>query len=171
MPDPFIGQIQAFGFNFAPRVWAKCDGQLLSISQYSALFSLLGTYYGGDGRTTFALPDLRGRVLEHDGAGPGLSHKTIGQRGGREEVVIDVSHMPNHAHSIACQSAGGNATSPSGAFPAASAREQIYSDTQNATMDHSAVSSVGGSRPLHVEQPYLVVNYCIALQGIYPSRN
>ncbi|MCW5517436.1 phage tail protein [Muriicola sp. Z0-33] len=165
--EPFIGQIQAFGFNFAPRGWALCDGSLLAISSNEALFSLLGTIYGGDGRTTFGLPDLRGRAPMHFGTGPGFSTRTIGQRGGSETNVIGVNNMPSHNHAIAAM-AEGDSDDPTG--------NVVAGDGTNAfgtTSDISAAptANTGGGQAVNNMQPYLVVNYCIALTGVYPSRN
>lgn len=170
MASPFIGQIQPFGFNFPPRGWATCDGQLLPISQNTALFALLGTTYGGDGRTTFALPDLRGRVPIHMGNGPGLSSYTIGQKSGVETVTLTVPQLPSHNHTHACSSDDPNAGSPVNNVPAAVANP-IYSTTQNALMSPSVIGNAGGSQPHENRQPYLTINFCICLQGIFPSRN
>jgi len=166
--EPFIGQIQAFGFNFAPQGWAKCDGQLLPISQNQALFSLLGTTYGGDGRTTFALPDLRGRVPMNYGQGPGLSNHPIGQKSGLENVTLTIAEMPSHGHSLhgikKMDQIGGtkhgvvrNDYAPSDGTPTVS----LGTDT---------VIPTGGGQPHTNMQPYLAINYCIALTGIFPSR-
>lgn len=160
MSDPFIGQISLFGFNFPPRGWATCSGQILPIAQNTALFSLLGTTYGGDGRTTFALPDLRGRVPIHQGQGPGLSDYVIGQAGGQETITLLESQMPPHTHDLfGVQGTGttgrGVATTPT--------------DVQRNLTDRMSVE--GGGQPHDNVQPYLTVNYCIALQGIFPSRN
>lgn len=157
-----------FGFNFAPRSWAFCDGQLLPISQNTALFSLLGTTYGGDGRTTFALPDLRGRVPLHEGTGPGLSSYLLGQKGGLENVTLTTAQIPAHTHSPQCSSDDPNSGSPANGFPAA-VGTPIYSTTQNASM--GATGSAGGSQSHENRPPYLALNFCIALQGIFPSRN
>src|SRR3954454_5741331 len=119
MSDPFIGELRLFGFNFAPRNWATCDGQLMSISQNTALFSLLGTQYGGNGQTTFALPDLRGRVPKHAGQGPGLSTYTIGQVGGTETQTLSASQMPAHTHAVAASTDDATTSQPGGKVPAA----------------------------------------------------
>lgn len=180
MSEPFLGQIQMFGFNFNPRGWAKCDGQLLPISQNSALFSLLGTQYGGDGRTTFGLPGLRGRVPIHQGNGPGLLPKSIGSKGGQETVALNATEIPSHTHSAtgnAKAAAGrGNNTAPAGRTWAGLARENAYSDA-TADTDMMAdnvevtVGNTGGSQSHNNMQPYLTVNFCIALTGIFPSRS
>jgi microcystin-dependent protein len=159
-----------FGCNFAPRGWALCNGQLLSIAQNTALFSLLGTTYGGNGQTTFGLPDLRGRVPIHFGQGPGLSSYVQGQTGGVESVTLIPQQIPAHNHSLACSSDDANAGSPANNFPAAVANP-IYSNAQNAALAANAISTVGGSQPHENRQPYQTLNFCIALQGIFPSRN
>lgn len=180
MSEPFIGEIMMVGFNFAPRGWAFCDGQLLPISQNTALFSLLGTIYGGDGRTTFALPDLRGRVPIHSGGGPGLSPYRQGQKGGVETVTLSAAQMPSHTHAAAgtakAVSGSGNNTSPSGNNWAALARENAYSSaaadgTMAADNVTVTVDNTGGSQTHENRQPYLSVSFCIALVGIYPSRS
>ena len=166
--EPFIGTIQMFGFNFAPRGWALCDGQLLPIAQNTALFSLLGTTYGGDGRTTFALPDLRGRVAIHQGTGPGLTNRRIGQNGGTERISI--SQMPEHTHIAKGFSGSGNQEGPGGNTWAQKNRDDDYSDQlPNVEMNPNAIQDTGGNSE-HMP-PYLVVNHCIALVGLFPSRN
>lgn len=187
--DPFLGQIQPFGFNFAPRGWAKCDGQLQAIASNSALFSLLGTTFGGDGRTTFGLPDLRGRSIVHIGHGPGLSTISWGERGGTEQLYITQSNMPAHAHSltngvanvsvfttnnegVSNETDGGvNGLGTSGEMP------EIYREDPNAG-DHLAGVQIsgttnlsGGNIPLQSRNPFLGINVCIAMTGIFPSRN
>ena len=174
MAEPFLGQIIMFGGNFAPRGWALCDGQLLPISQNTALFSLLGTTYGGNGQTTFALPDLRGRVPLHMGQGPGLSPYTLGQVGGTEAVTLLVNNLPQHTHSLNGNSTGGNQPGPSGnvlAVESTGTSSNYSSNAPNATLSPQAVGSTGGSQPVSIQQPYLCMNFVIALQGIYPSRN
>ena len=188
MSEPFIGQIQPFGFNFAPRGWALCDGQLLPISQNTALFSLLGTTYGGDGKTTFALPDLRGRLPMHQGRGPGLSTRKIGQKGGSETVTLNVAQMPAHDHSgtgtvtgkVQANSGAGDTDNPAGNTLATLSRTNQYSTAGPNTAMHSdtvtgtgnfTTSTAGGSQPHNNMQPYLVINWCIALVGLFPSRS
>ncbi len=188
MSEPFIGQIQPFGFNFAPRGWALCDGQLLPISQNSALFSLLGTIYGGDGRTTVGLPDLRGRVPMHMGSGPGLTSRRIGDKSGYEAVTLTTAQMPAHDHTgtadlhgkVRCNSAAGNVDSPAGNCLAKIDRTNQYSDAgPNGDMADGTVSAcgnlttatAGGSQAHSNMQPYLAINYCIALVGLFPSRS
>lgn len=173
--DPFIGEVILFGGNFAPRGWALCDGQLLPISQYSALFSILGTTYGGDGRTTFALPDLRGRSAIHQGNGPGLSDYRLGQKGGVEEVTLTTGQMPAHKHTASIEATapiprGGASSTPVGSYMAEGG---VYATSKNTTMaaDAIAVGNTGSSFPHENRQPYLVLNYIIALQGVFPSRS
>lgn len=172
MSEPFIGEIRMFGGNFAPRGWALCDGQILSIAQNTALFSLLGTTYGGNGQTTFALPDLRGRVPVHPGQGPGLTNRTLGQTGGEEAHTLISTEMPVHNHIVNAKSAGGSAATPANNVPAGStARDNQYAPAADTTMSPSMVGSAGGSQPHNNMQPYQCVNFIIALEGIYPSRN
>ncbi len=178
--EPFIGQIQMVGFNFAPRGWAFCDGQLLSIAQNTALFSLLGTTFGGDGRTTFGLPDLRGRVAIHPGTGPGLPTYRWGQRGGSHQVTLNVNHLPSHNHTataiVHASSGQGRQQGPGGNVLAYDRRETQYSAsapdvTMNPASATVTVGNAGGSQPFSIMQPYLGVYHCIALVGIFPSRN
>ena len=173
MDQPFLGMIALFGFNFAPRGWALCNGQLLQISQNSALFSLLGTMYGGDGRTNFALPNLQGRVPIHFGQGPGTSQYQIGQVGGSEATTLTAQNLPSHNHSLNAVSETGETSDPTGAFlgnTGALDKEYRTSGT-GVVMNAGAIGVTGGNQPLDIVQPYLVVNYCIALQGIFPSRD
>jgi len=184
MSEPFLGQIMMVGFNFAPRGWATCDGQLLPIASNSALFSLLGTTFGGDGRTTFALPDLRGRIAKHVGRGAGLANVTWGQRGGRENVTLSVLNMPNHTHTVTNNltvtprgnAGASDADDPSGAFPGP-AQENIYAGTGNVGMGAAVVGGAitalptGGSQSFNIENPFLGIYHNIALVGLFPSRN
>ena len=170
--EPFLGQIQAFGFNFAPRGWAQCSGQLLPIAQNTALFSLLGTTYGGDGRTTFALPDLRGRSMVGYGTGPGLSPIQIGQNGGNENTILSVANLPPHNHTVQVKvntANGEESTSTSYLSSHASA----FSDapTTNAVLAGVSSANAGGGQAFSNRDPYLGINVCIALVGIFPSRN
>jgi microcystin-dependent protein len=165
---PFLGEIRIFPYNFAPRGWAFCNGQILSISQNTALFSLLGTTYGGNGQTTFALPDLRGRVPNSSGQGPGLSSYTLGQVGGTETVTLTQSEMPSHNHGVNSTNADATSARPGGNFPAAGGG---YNSASSNTMAPTMIGNAGGSQPHSNVQPYLTLNYCIALTGIYPSRN
>ena len=172
MSEPFIGEIRAFGFQFTPRGWASCDGQLLAISSNDALFSLLGTTYGGDGRTTFGLPDLRGRTPLHQGSGPGLTTRQIGSKSGSETNTLTVNNLPAHGHSFAppCNSGPGNTDTAVGSFPAQTA-EDNYNSASNSAMGAGNTGNTGGSQPVNNMQPSLAINFCIALFGIYPSRN
>lgn len=171
--EPFLGEIRMFGGNFAPRGWALCDGQILSISQNQALFSLLGTTFGGDGRTTFALPDLRGRVPVHAGTGPGLTNKRLGAKSGTETNFLTVGNLPSHSHTINAVSADGDESSPAGNLPAGTKLlDKEYSGASaTAMMNASMVNNTGNNQAVNNLQPYLTVNYIIALQGTYPSRN
>lgn len=169
--DPFIGEIMLFAGNFAPRGWAFCDGQILSISQNTALFSLLGTTYGGNGVTTFALPDLRGRAPVHFGQGAGLSSYVLGQKAGVEAVTLGVNEIPAHTHQAFADANNGTTDSPVGALPARNpAGMPVYGTTANAAMAAGHLATVGGGQPHTNLPPYLVLNYCIALTGIFPSR-
>lgn len=179
MANPFVGEIRCFGFNFAPSGWAFCNGQLLPISQNTALFSILGTIYGGDGQSTFGLPNLQGQIPMHWGSGPGGFNTVVGQVQGFSTVQLTISQIPIHAHSIVSGliAAGGvneHVAMPSGsAFIGPSAPDQIYntSPTINAPFSSSAIGSTGASIPHDNMQPYLVLNFCISLLGIFPSRN
>ncbi len=173
--EPFLGEIRMFAGTFAPRGWAFCDGQLLQISQYSALFSLLGTTYGGDGRTTFALPDLRGRAPIHAGQGAGLTRRVLGERGGQETVTLTVAQMPSHNHTaqVNADSSVAMNDKPENGLPARNAAATpVYGDDPNTTLNNSAVTvqNNGGSQPHPNMQPYITVNYIIAITGIFPSR-
>ena len=168
--EPFIAQIMLFGGNFAPRGWAFCDGQLLPISSNSALFSILGTSYGGDGRTTFALPDLRGRAPIHAGAGPGLTPRVIGQTVGAEDVTLQANQIPPHNHSFNVTNAAADNARPSGDYIA---RSNIYSADVSSPVQlaEGSIGMAGGGFAHENMQPSLVINYIIALQGIFPSRS
>lgn len=170
--EPFLGQIQAFGFNFPPQGWAFCDGQIMSIAQNTALFSLLGTTYGGNGQVTFALPDLRGRSIVHPGTGPGLSTISQGQVGGTENVTVLLNNMPAHTHgvSVSVNTANGEESVPTGKLAACPA---TYSEDVAAGKFLGGVNqqTVGGGLPMATRNPYLGVYQSIALQGIFPSRN
>ncbi len=165
MTTPFLGEIRITAFNFAPKGWALCNGQLLPINQNQALFSLLGTTYGGDGQTTFALPDLRGRVPFHFGNG-----HTQGERGGEEAHTLINPEMPGHTHNPAGSSATANATSPGGNVWA-TLSSGGYAGNPNTTLNQASITNSGGSQPHNNMSPYLVLNFVIALQGIFPSRN
>lgn len=171
--DPFVGEIRIFGFNFAPKGWAQCNGQLMPISQNTALFSLLGTMYGGNGKTTFALPDLQGSAPLQAGQGPGLSQRFQGEAGGTESVTLLESEIPMHSHSWQISQRPSNNGTPSDAVYVGPASEGqfILNDSQpTASMAPNALSPSGGSLPHNNMQPYLTMNFCIALQGIFPPR-
>jgi microcystin-dependent protein len=173
--DQFIGEIDLVPFNFPPRGWAFCDGQLLPINQNQALFSLLGTTYGGDGRTTFALPDLRGRSPVHvgGGAGPGLSPIALGEVGGVEVVTLNTGQIPAHNHMVNVSAANGTSDNPNNTIPGrnASGVPDYSSAAPNAQMAPGAIAPTGGNQPHENRSPYLGLNYIIALEGIFPSRN
>jgi microcystin-dependent protein len=176
MADPFVGEIRMFGFNYVPENWQACDGSLLSIAENSALFSLLGTTYGGDGQSTFAVPDLRGRVPLHQGTGPGLSTHVIGELAGTETVTITPQQMPAHLHSVVATSSLANTGTPGNSLlPGAVSNDTMYvTDITGLTGIPSAAATVtpaGGSQPHENCMPTLTVGYCIAVNGIYPSRN
>ena len=174
MSEPFIGEIRRFAGNFAPRGWAFCDGQLLSVSQNDALFSILGTTYGGDGRTPFGVPDLRGRAPMQQGNGPGLSSYRLGEKGGMEHVTLTTSQIPAHNHLVNGTSQAGDQPSPTGTIPGAEtlSAHELWSDADSdGTMKDSMIQNTGGTKQHDNRQPYLVVNYIIALVGLYPSRN
>ena len=170
MSDPFIGEIKLVGFNFPPNGWARCDGQILPIAQHTALFSLYGTTYGGDGESTFALPDLRGRFPMHYGSGPGLPSTSWGQKAGQYQTNIVTANMPPHSHTVtvACNSEGGNTDDPSQKYPAVNDQDQ-YSDVQNDQMADSICSTEGGGQPFNILNPFLAINFVVALVGVYPS--
>jgi microcystin-dependent protein len=169
--QPFIGEIFSSAFNFAPAGYLFCDGSLLPISQFTALFSLLGTTYGGDGRQTFGLPDLRGRVPMMFGQSPGTSPYNLGDRGGVEGVTLDIGQMPAHNHQLNASSANGNSTSPANRLPAKSSQaDKIYGTASDGPMNGNAMSMAGGNQPHENRQPFLALNYYIAIQGIFPSR-
>jgi microcystin-dependent protein len=166
--DPFIAEIRIVGFNFPPRGWATCDGQLLPIAQNTALFSLIGTYYGGDGRTTFALPNLGRRTPLSAGQGPGLSSYDLGEPGGTETVTLTTATNPVHQHGM--QASGSQVLTADPAGNVLGARNAMYMPSGTGILDPNSVALVGGSAPHTNRQPYLVMNYVIALQGVYPKR-
>ena len=171
--DPFIGAIIQFGGNFAPRGWALCDGQLLSINAYSALFSVLGTTYGGDGRSTFGLPDLRGRAAIHPGNGPGLSSYSLGERGGSEKNTLTTSQLPSHTHNLVGYRGTADKNNPDGNALSGPSAGFIYQSgvTPNKNMAAGSIGHTGAGQAVNNIEPYLCVNFIIALQGTYPSRN
>ena len=184
--DPFLGEVCQVGFNFCPRGFAGADGQLLAVSQYSALFSLLGTTFGGDGRTTFGLPDLRGRSMLHNGNGPGLSPVRLGERGGSENATLNASNLPSHSHAATTTATAtlrgtnnaGDSAEPGGNVPATGLRV-FNAGPANVDMGPSAIvtaptttiGNTGNGQQLSVRDPYLGIQHCVALQGSYPSRN
>jgi microcystin-dependent protein len=172
--DPFIAEIRIFGFNFAPTGWATCDGQLLPISQNTALFSLMGTFYGGDGKSTFALPNLAGRATIQQGQGQGLSPYDVGQIGGMESVTLVSEAMPVHRHSLMASDDPGNLPSPAPDRSLARSQPPVYKEPAGAArprpLAFQAVGLTGGSQPHNNMMPFLTLNFCIALQGIFPPR-
>jgi microcystin-dependent protein len=170
--EPFLGEIDLVAFNFAPLGWAICDGSILSISQNTALFSLLGTTFGGDGVSTFALPDLRGRRAIGMGQGPGLQNYILGQNGGEETVTLTVGQLPAHSHTFLASSAPGNSLKPAGNYWASASQVNLYSTGfSHVAMAPQAIGLTGGGQPHDNRPPYLVMNYIIATSGIYPSQN
>ncbi len=175
MPDPFIGEVILFAGNFAPRGWAFCEGQLLSISSNQALFSILGTTYGGDGRSTFALPDLRGRVPIQQGHGAGLSQHNLGSKGGGETVTLTKNQLASHNHTLGCHVGKvADAETPANNTLGKEnvGKAEIYSTVDpDATMRSTSIGETGGNEAHNNMQPFLALNYIIALQGVFPSRN
>lgn len=169
MAEPFLAEIKMFAGNFAPRGWAFCNGQILSIAQNTALFSLLGTTYGGNGQTTFALPNLQSRSPVHAGQGPGLSSIDLGQVGGSEAVTLTQAQMPAHSHLASANQGAPSATRPAGNVPAGSGSYATASD--GSTMNPGFVQNTGGGQPHENRPPFLGINFIIALEGIFPSRN
>jgi microcystin-dependent protein len=176
MSQPFLGEIRMFGFNFAPRGWLLCNGQTLAISQYAALFSLLGTTYGGNGTSTFQLPNLQGQVPIHQGTGGGGTY-VMGETGGSSNVSLLANNMPIHTHLVNVDGNASGKNTPSGNFlgtvpPLAPVDNKVYSaGPANATMAATAVGTAGGNVPHNNMQPFLVVNFCIAMVGLFPTRN
>lgn len=174
MADPFVAEIRIFGFQFAPKGWALCNGQLLPLSQNTALFSLLGTTFGGDGKSTFALPNMQGNAPMHPGQGPGLSLHDLGEQAGSETVSLTTSQMPLHSHGVGAQTVPLSAIAdPTGATLSRPASGNLYFDGAGASivaMATQAISVNGGGNPHNNMQPYLTLNFCIALQGVYPQR-
>lgn len=173
MSEPFVAEIRIFAGNFAPRGWAFCNGQLLPIAQNTALFSLIGTTYGGDGRTTTALPNLEGRAPMHPGRGPGLTSKRLGERGGVEMVTLSEAQMPNHTHTIFGQDGVANTNDPAGTVWSRPFGGPVAYATPGTTvaMAEQATNNTGGSQAHNNMQPYLTMNFIIALVGLYPSRS
>lgn len=170
MSEPFVGEIRMFAGNFNPRGWAFCDGQLLAVAQNDALFSLLGTIYGGDGRTTFALPDLRGRLAIGESQGPGLSNRNMGASGGAEQVLLSQAQTA-HGHDLVASSNPGDQSHANGNVLANTGGPNSYVASGATTPLGQPTGNAGGSRPHSNIMPFLCINYIIALVGIYPSRN
>lgn len=172
MADPFLAEVRLFPFNFAPIGWAQCNGQLLPISQNTALFSLLGTTYGGDGKSTFALPNLQGRFTIGQGQGPGLSLRDLGETGGSDTVTLLASQMPVHGHPLMSTSSPTSADPTNATLaPTANGSNAYRAPGTTTPMAASAVSPAGGSKPHDNLQPYLTLNFCIAMQGVFPARS
>ena len=171
--QPYLGQITLVAFNFAPVGWAFCNGQLLAIDQNSALFALIGTTYGGDGQTTFALPDLRSRIPLHQGQGSGLSNYTIGQSGGSEQVTLTSNQVPSHTHQAQCFTTASNSQSPINGIWAQATNDKPYKvgEVGTANMAPGAIGPAGGNQPHPNLMAYQALNYIIALEGIFPSQN
>ena len=169
--DPFIGEIMLVPYNFAPRGWAFCSGQILPIAQNTALFSLLGTTYGGNGTTTFALPDLRGRCAISSGQGPGLSNYSLGEVTGTENITLIANQLPPHGHTVGAVDDDSTTATPTNALPANIAAKGYSKGAANTSMNPTMIGGGGGNQPHSNLQPLLVLNYCIALEGIFPSRN
>lgn len=171
MADSYLGEIRMFAGNYPPMDWEFCNGQLLPIAQYSELFALLGTTYGGDGVSNFALPDLRGRIPVNQGQGPGLSNRIMGQRGGTEEVALSVEQLPSHTHQVAISTAAGTLAEPADAFWAAGIN-QYSSSAPNGLMNAGAITSTGENQAHENMMPYLCISYIICVQnGEFPIRN
>lgn len=173
MSEPFVAEIRIFAGNFAPRGWAFCNGQLLPISQNTALFSLIGTTYGGDGRSTTALPNLEGKAPMHPGRGPGLTSRRLGEKGGVETVTLSEAQMPSHSHTLrASAEDGGDNTPVGGTTSTTEANQRIYAGAANmVSMATEALAPAGGSQAHNNMQPFLALNFIIALVGLYPSRS
>ncbi|MBK7427712.1 MAG: phage tail protein [Saprospiraceae bacterium] len=166
MAEPYLSEIRIMSFNFPPKGWAMCNGQLLPINQNQALFSLLGTTYGGNGQTNFALPNLRGRAPIHMGNGHNL-----GEAAGSTSTTINIQQLPQHSHFVNASSSVQNSIAPGNNFFAATTPSEVYSGTSSGTLLPQSVTNIGGSQPHNNMQPYLILNFCIALQGIFPSQN
>ena len=174
MSEPFIAEVRIFAGNFAPRNWAFCNGQLLPIAQNTALFSLVGTTYGGDGRTTFGLPNLQGRAPMHPGRGPGLTQRRLGQFGGTETSTLSVQQMPGHNHRLRCANTAADTGDPDGSLlaPSAPLKDQQFSPGGSiASMHQGNLTNTGGGQPHNNLPPYLAMYFIIALVGLYPSRS
>lgn len=175
MADPFLAEVRIFGFSFAPRGWATCDGQLMQISQNAALYALIGTYYGGDGRVTMGLPNLQGRIPMHPGNGPGLYPHSLGEMGGYSSVTLSEAQIPAHTHQVTTGFDASDTNTPaSNTFMGSSTGTNAYNITSSSPttpMASSSLSNSGGSQPHQNMQPYMPLLFCICLDGIFPSRN
>jgi microcystin-dependent protein len=169
--DPFVAEIRIYPFNFPPKGWAFCDGQILPISQNTALFSLVGTYYGGDGKSNFALPNMQGNAPMFWGQGPGLSLHDLGETGGSETVSLLESEIPSHSHALMASARFGISRGPTGQYLARGSAVDMYQTPGALTsLSDNAVTPAGGDQPHNNMQPYLTLNFCIALQGVFPPR-
>lgn len=174
MSEPFLAEVRMVGFNFAPRGWAFCDGQILPISQNQSLYSLLGTTYGGDGRTSFVLPDLRGRTPIHVGRNDGGAEHVLGQKSGEETHTLSVNEMPQHNHPFHAidEPASGRTDQPAGTFLSKAASDLYSTEVSNlVNVGSGSITNAGGGQAHENIQPFLAVNFCIALRGLFPSRN
>jgi microcystin-dependent protein len=173
MSTPYVGEIRLFAFNFAPVGWALCDGQLVPIAQNTALFSLLGTYYGGDGKTTFALPNLQGRVPLHQGVGVGSTSYSVGQLGGSPEIALTKNQMPAHNHLVRAYDGNATVTNPAGAVLAQTTTPSYVPAGSGSlvSLGHGTLTDTGEGQTVSLLQPFLVLNFCIALTGIFPARD
>jgi microcystin-dependent protein len=171
MSNPFIGEIRMFGGNFAPAGWAFCQGQLMAIAQNDALFTLIGTTYGGDGQETFGIPDLQGRMPVHQGTNPQGGNYIIGQQGGSESVTLTTNQIPSHPHSFLCNSSTGTQSSPANGVSASNTLNQFAAAAAGQPMKVPLMSSTGGSQPHENMMPFLVISFIISLFGIFPSQN
>lgn len=168
---PYVGEIRWVAFTFAPQGWAKCDGQLMPISQNQALYSLLGTQFGGDGRTTFALPDLRGRAMMHSGNGPGLGARSVGQEAGRESEQLSAAQLPAHKHLLGATDTRATSNLPHDRVVAQTGRLAVYADVANTAMSPNALGASGGNQSHNNMPPFVTLQCIISLAGIFPSRN
>jgi microcystin-dependent protein len=171
MSEPFVGEIRMFAGNFAPRGWALCDGQLLAVAQNDALFALFGTLYGGDGRTTFGLPELRGRIPIHAGSGPGLSTRALGQRSGSETATVSANQLPSHTHAFFATTNAAEDTAPAGHAAATATGADLYGSGTPILMSAEGTTNTGGGQSHANVMPFLCVNFIVSLTGIFPSRN
>ncbi|MBL0013336.1 MAG: phage tail protein [Flavobacterium sp.] len=169
---PFVGEIAAVGFNFAPIGWLKCDGSLVPISEYETLFNLIGTTYGGDGQVTFALPDYRGRTLIGVGQGPGLTNRIVGESAGSRTATLSTANLPAHTHSVGANTGAGTTSSPSNAVLAnTGALDKEFATSSNTSMGTTGSAGLATPNPIDISQPYLGINYIISVYGIFPTQN